>query len=387
MHYQKGEPKMLKMSCSLLAVVFMAACSTVPTLKEVQASKPSVFKAQVAATPESCGKPPTAPVDLALDGFYSDSGKGGAYSKIDMKLFNAWKDAVKPLDDWNYAINKFADEYAIDKKVESGKCAIAFIDEWARGDALLGEMKKLPNNPRQSFYHQKWLFGTAAAAYFKVQDLATPDQDTRIKWWLTQVSKPVKSFWENGIGNGMEYRQNHYAAAAVGVMQVGILTNSKEDIEWGRSAFKHFMREVRSDGYLTTEIIRGRRSRFYHNYILQPLGYMAQLSKLIGEDWWQDEKMQRLIDKTLASTLDFSLIASAANAEQDSYRPDEWGWYALLPDNDPRRVKMTEFMLKTAVVSYSTDKKYTMKKFPAVKELGGDQQAFRDLVEKKLAKR
>ena len=59
----------------------------------------------------------------------------------------------------------------------------------------------------------------------------------------------------------------------------------------------------------------------------------------------------------------------------------------MLPDNDPRRVKMTEFMLKTPVVSYSTDKKYTMKKFPSVKELGGDQQAFRDLVEKKLAKK
>ena len=94
----------MKRYLMLAACIFFAllsGCTSVPTLKEVQASKPAYFSVQVAATPDSCGKAPAAPVNLALDGFYSDSGKGGAYSKIDMKLFNAWKDAVKPLDDWN----------------------------------------------------------------------------------------------------------------------------------------------------------------------------------------------------------------------------------------------------------------------------------------------
>jgi poly(beta-D-mannuronate) lyase len=364
----------------VLATVFLTACTSIPTLKEVQASKPPVFKSEVAATPDSCGKMPPIPVDLALDGFYIDM-KGGSYSVMDPKLFNEWKETFKPLETWNRELNKRADEYSMKKNVESGKCAVSFLDEWARENALLGEIKKMPHEPRQSYYHQQWLFAAATSIYFKVQDLATPEQDARIKWWLSQVSLHIKKFW-----TGDARRNNHYAWGAVGVMQLGVLTNNKEDIDFARKAFNHLTDAVRSDGFLTTEIWRGQRAMFYHNFTLQPLCYMAQLSKLVGENWWTNEKFQQLMSTVNDATFDISLANKAANAAQEGFRPDEWGWYGVLPDNDPRRVKLIEFMKKTRVAWKSGDG-FIIKNIPDSKELGGNQEAFRDLVEKRVAEK
>ncbi|SDG88089.1 hypothetical protein [Propionivibrio dicarboxylicus] len=171
---------MRKTSFSLPLVVLLTACASAPTLKEVEASKPSVFKTAVTATPGACGSMSPIPVDLALDGFYTDM-KGGSYSIMDTKRFNAWKEAFKQLEAWNLKLNTLADDYLLRKDLESGKCAVAFLDDWARANALLGEIRKMPHEPRQSYYHQQWLFAAVSAQYFKVQDLATPDQDARIK--------------------------------------------------------------------------------------------------------------------------------------------------------------------------------------------------------------
>lgn len=149
---------------------------------------------------------------------------------------------------------------------------------------MLSELKQGVYQKHQSEYHQTWMFATATAVYFKVQDLATPEQDARIKWWMSQVVKHVKFPWDRNL----DYKNNHYVWTAVGVMQYGVLANSKDDIDWARSAFKYYMGQVRSDGFLATEIYRGKKALYYHNYALQPVVYMAKLSQLIGENWMAD---------------------------------------------------------------------------------------------------
>nr|WP_281245560.1 alginate lyase family protein [Propionivibrio dicarboxylicus] len=188
----------------------------------------------------------------------------------------------------------------------------------------------------------------------------------------------MRKFWA-----GNEYRNNHYAWGAVGVMQLGVLTNNQDDIDFGRTAFNQLTRAVRSDGFLATEIWRGKRALYYHNFSLQPLCYMAQLSKLIGENWWSNEKLQTLMNTVSDATLDVSIANKAANAAQDGFRPDEWGWYGLLPDTDPRRIKLIALM-KTASVAWSDGRGFVLKRLPDAKELGGNQQAFRDLVDRRV---
>ena len=167
-------------------------------------------------------------------------------------------------------------------------------------------------------------------------------------------------------------------------MQVAILTDNRDDIEWARKSFNYTLNQIRRDGVLSTEIWRGRRALFYHNCVLQPLTYMAQLSRLIGEDWINNEKLQNLMTFVNDSTLDRTRFEEIAGKVQDLDRPDEWGWYANLPDNDPRRKKIYQHMAVTKVAYISKpNEQFIMKKIPTVLELGGDQQLFRDLVERK----
>ena len=360
----------------VMAALLLSACSSAPSLREIQAQKPAVFKTDPTVLPSTCPEIPITPVDLAFDGFYSDGGKGGAWSVIDPDLFKQYLTVLAPFDKWTSRINSLADNYLRRGKVNDGRCAVLFLDTWARGDALLGTLKVMPNNPRQSIYQQKWLLAGAAAVYFKVMDLATPEEDARIKWWMSQVVKHVKQ--------NLTDTQNHYTWAGATVMQVAILTDNRDDIEWARKSFNYTLNQIRRDGMLSTEVWRGRRALFYHNYTLHPLTYMAQLSRMIGEDWMNNEKLQNLMTFVNNSTLDKTRFEEIVGKVQDLDRPDEWGWYANLPDNDPRRKKIYEYMAVTKVewISKRTAP-FILKKLPDVKELGGDQQLFRDLVERK----
>ena len=126
---------MLKVSWSVIAAVCLTACGSVPTLNEVQESKPPIFKTPVAAIPESCGKIPPIPTDIAVNAFYKDSGKGGSYSvggsfhEFEPTLFKEFKARTKPLDDFTYKLNGLADDYRLKGNRQSGECAVAFLDE------------------------------------------------------------------------------------------------------------------------------------------------------------------------------------------------------------------------------------------------------------------
>jgi hypothetical protein len=108
---------------------------------------------------------------------------------------------------------------------------------------------------------------------------------------------------------------------------------------------------------------------------------MAQLSTLIGEDWWQNKDLQKLINTTFNGTIDVKLAGAAANTSQEGFRPDEWGWYGMLPDGDARKETMKEFV-KTVPVAWKDGKQFYLTKIPNSKELGGDQDLLRKYVDR-----
>ena len=352
---------------SLLAIALSACVSNPPNdspqvpeissrLKEIQASKPSEFNTKV-PLPLDCERVPEPVVNLTMYTMYVDA----ANSIIDQSKQNKATQATKPIDEWNDKLNANSFRYLKNpKRTTPGLCAVAYLDYWAQGDALLGTMG---GDGLAAPFYQKWELGAAAAVYFKVRSVATPEQDARIKWWLNQMSIPVKAYW-----NSRELRNNQIAATAAGIMQLGILTDNKENIDWARHVFEEQLNEVNAIGAFPLEIIRGKRSLHYQNFEMQFLVYMAQLSKMIGEDWFTNEKLQRAITFTINANLDPSIMQKLAGTKQEQLNNVEWGWVGILPNDDPRRVKMM-----------ASDKSHDW--YISV-FLGGDQVTFRDLVEK-----
>ena len=352
---------------SLLAIA-LSACVSNPSndspqvpeissrLKEIQASKPAVFNTK-AEIPLDCDRVPEPVVHLTMYTMYIDN----ANSIIDQSKQDKATKATKPIDEWNDKLNANSFKYLKNtKRTTAGKCAVAYLDYWAQGDALLGTMG---GDGLAAPFYQKWELGAAAAVYFKVRDVATPEQDARIKWWLNQMSVPVKAYW-----NSREQRNNQIAATAAGIMQLGVLTDNKENIEWARRVFNDQLSEVTSAGAFPQEVKRGQRALHYQNFEMQFLVYMAELSRMIGEDWFTNEKLQRAITFTINANLDPSIMQKLAGTKQEKLSNVAWGWVATLPNDDPRRVKMIE-----------SDKSYDW--YISV-FLGGDQVSFRDLVEK-----
>ena len=350
---------------SLLAIA-LSACVSNPSndspqspgissrLKEIQASKPAEFNTK-AQLPLDCDRVPEPVVNLTMYVYYDDA----AGSVINKSKQEKAAQASKPIDEWNDKLNANSFRYVNDKHNTSGKCAVAYLDYWAQGDALLGTI----GGDTSATSYQKWVLGEAAAVYFKVRRAATAEQQVRIKWWLNQLTVPVKAYW-----NSRELRNNQITSSAAGIMQVGVLTDNKDNIEWARRVFNEQLNEVTSTGAFPNELKRGKMSLHYQNFEMQYLVYMAELSRLIGEDWWTNEKLQRAITFTINANLDPSIMEKAAGTKQKQLDNVEWGWVGILPNDDPRRIKMM-----------TSNKKYD---WYISSFLGGDQVTFRDLVEK-----
>ncbi len=353
---------MKKLVLASIIAALLSGCVSNPSVQEIQATRPAVFNAKQIDAPPVCisAPPPVVNLDVTSSYAFGESSQ----SVIDPSRQKQLDAVAIPLEKFDATLNSYADRYAKDNDdVIAAQCVIAALDSWARGNALLGTMKGEWNG-FASYGWQKWQLGEFAAVYFKVRDQATPEQDARIKWWMKQVAKPVKTFCDDSRNHR---NTNHAAWCGSAIMQVGIITNDKADIEWARKEFNGLMNEVRADGSLPKEIARRSRALSYHNFALIPLAYMAQLSKVIGENWWKNEKLQRLIDFTINSQFDPSAIEKLAGIKQDG--PPHWGWVALLPNGDVRRGKLMSPGSKGTVAS--------------VPYIGGDLVVFRDMVELK----
>ena len=127
------------------------AASAIAALSFATLSMTATSEARGAA---SCPVPPPAPIrDLALDRYYGD--KTG--SEIDPARKAAHAAATRPLVDYLRTVTDAAD-HAVTRR-DAAPCAAAWLDAWARADALLGQM----SGP-QAQSQRKWdLAGLALA--------------------------------------------------------------------------------------------------------------------------------------------------------------------------------------------------------------------------------
>lgn len=357
-----------------VAPLLIAACSTVPSLESLQKQKPPAFALPM-QTPAGCKPVPSPQRDIQLNGFY----QAGTSTVVDPARMAAWKAAIKPFDDWLGGAYRYADEYVGKGNAEAGRCAVAFLDVWARGDAMLGSLRADDQGRAKSFYTQQDYLTGATVVYMKVRPVATPEQEARILWWFSQLAARVEDFWRPGrndfgqnSANGL-YRNNHAAWTAVGVMNTGLFTGNPEAIRWARSIFNEQLATVDANGVLPREIIRKQLAYHYHAYALVPLTYMAVASRQLGEDWTMDPRLRRAQTLTARATLDQNVIAKYAGQPQREDVGNEdhnWIWYGLLDDNDELRV------MTRAVVT----------KIPTLMQLGGDSSLARRALLRKTAR-
>ncbi|HMA51784.1 MAG TPA: alginate lyase family protein [Magnetospirillaceae bacterium] len=274
-----------------------------------------------------CPPVPPAMRDIKAQGYYIDSKN----SIVDEDKRRQNLEMTKPLNDYLRRIAEWSD----DRQQEGqGACAAAWLDGWAAGGALLGEMVHVNND--QSDYMRQWELDGAAIVYLKVKAVATPEQRARIEPWLAEIARRNLDYW----GNPKRHRNNHYYWTGVGVLATGTAIGDQALIEQGKAIYRKGLGDIEDDGTLPMEMARGEKALHYHNYALAPLVMMAEIgTRLTGEDWygWRDRRIDLLAERVLSGWRDSAFFAKATGLAQEKLAGHtDLGWVEFYRRRAPR---------------------------------------------------
>ncbi|VVE21708.1 mannuronate-specific alginate lyase [Pandoraea anhela] len=266
-----------------------------------------------------CPAPPPGTPDIRANGYYTDA----AHSKIDPQLKAQNEAAVKPLDTFATKLADMTDALIRDHNRASADCALSWLDDWARSDAMLGQMVHVNND--QSDYMRQWTHGAAALAYLKTKSFASESQRHAIESWLKKLSAANLAYWDDP----RHKRNNHYYWTGVGIMATAVATHDRTLLDTARSIYRKGIDDIQPDGSLPMEMARKRRALHYHDYATAPLVLMAELARLDGSDWYsyRDWAIERLAARVAAGYENPSWFNEQAGAKQEKAEPHgSSGW-------------------------------------------------------------
>lgn len=269
--------------------------------------------------------PPPAPVRDVIRGvYYSDA--DNSVRKPDE--FAKTMTALAPLWTYSGALNAMADDHVAARQADRGRaaCVLLWLDHWAAGGALLGEISTWAH------YDKLWGAGIGAAmAYLKVRDTPGLDdaQRRRVEAWLVAIARATIPENEKYAAWRDERRLGRSALSywtASFVVLAGIAANDRALFDWAIAVVRSGLAEVTAEGLLPAELARKGRAFAYHVWALEPLAVVAAAGAANGIDLGAEQNgaLHRLVA--------FMLEMRAAPE-----RFEALAGIAQQPDSDPAR--------------------------------------------------
>lgn len=257
-----------------------------------------------------CTSPPPAVVNI-----HSNS----PYLKTDNTIFDPKRKVeslkkTKPLRDYLSKIAALSDSYIADHNTDSGNCALVWLASWAKGGALLGA-----TDNAESEYHRKWSSGGLAIIYLKVKPLADENERKTIEPWLSALANKALEF-SDSVSAKASTHNNHLYFVGLSAMATGVAVGRNDLIDRARDIYDEALFSINSDGTLPLELARKSKALNYHSFALDPIILMAELSRSVGENWYDrdPEKLAKLADTVLNGIQDPRLFDNKAGAKQDA---------------------------------------------------------------------
>jgi poly(beta-D-mannuronate) lyase len=276
----------------------------------------------------TCAPAPAPVRDLDIPRFYANADG----SVVDPNLEKLHARDVEPLVAFLREIVDAADAGARGKDVARARCAVAWLQTWAEGDAWLGDMVT-----RQAEYQRKWDLAGIALAYVKLKRYASTAQRAAIEPWLQRWAAKAQAFFDSTERK----RNNHWYWLGLGLMATAIATETPEQLTAAEAIYRDALRDIRADGVLPMELERQERGLYYHIFAMVPLVVMAELAARRGADWYgmDDGALHRLVKLCatgLAAPADFEVIAGKPQEQPVNVRA---GWLSLYTMRFPDRLR------------------------------------------------
>ena len=248
---------------------------------------------------KGCPKP-SAPVTGALDYPSKFQGSDAARDDLNRRAEAEYRQRTRPITALEKGINRLAEDYLRSGDIAAVDCAVAWLEQWAEADAMLG-----PATTHTGKSMRKWALGSVSAAYLRLQRSASAPLAThatrarQIEHWLGKWSEQVVAEWSDVEDQKFN---NHEYWAAWAVMVTAVVTDDHDQFHWAIQMYRRAVSQVSAEGYLENELRRDTRALYYHNYALPPLAMIAAFAHANGV-WLLDEAnggLGRLAENVIA---------------------------------------------------------------------------------------
>lgn len=217
-----------------------------------------------------CPVPPPAIVTVTGIDFYIDS----KHSVIDPRLEQQSVEQNKPLRDAMYALGEMADGTGRARDPMSADCALGWLRQWARQDALT-------KIGRGGTVERAVAVASATDAYRVVlgrKDVSAEDR-ALINGWFGGLARSLIEL-ENSVRPD-DQQNNVTFWSALAVHNIGALQDDEHLKRWAADVYQRGLHSLNDDGFFANEIKRGSKALRYQWFALAPIVVMYAVS---GDD-------------------------------------------------------------------------------------------------------
>lgn len=258
----------------------------------------------------SCAAAPV-PYTAELDFPSKYEGSGKSRDTLNPEAEGRYKLATRNMQAFEAGLSDLSDRY-VDGDAAAAACALGWLDEWARADAITGPANMTGKAVR------KWTLSAAAFNFLKIREAPglDPGQLTHVRDWMRRVAGIVIQEHQNLPDNKIN---NHYYWAAAAVGAVGIATDDRNLLDWAFTAYRRSVRDIDADGVLPREMARRTRALSYHLFALQPLVMLAEMGRVNGVDLYSEDDcaLCRLINRVTSGVQDPTYFEQQTGAQQE----------------------------------------------------------------------
>jgi poly(beta-D-mannuronate) lyase len=297
----------------IVSIAMLIALLAPSVANAASLSSPFVPVAPKGDAAECSDAAPEPVVSLAVTSIYDQSDE--SRSTIDQDQFDEYTEGMSGVRDFLTYVTKAASDYVASggKKVAKAACALAWIDAWARGDAIsdLGT--------RQSALSATRIVAGAGMAYLAVRPYAeaTGFDSSAIEAWFKTRANDFVAVYEGDAERGSN-NSNHRYWGGFAVAVSGVVSGDRLLLDWGIESYRIGVCQIDARGALPLELERDKKARDYHLHAIAPLIMIAELAEANGNDAYAlcDGAMHRLVKFALTSVEDPGEIEQLTGAKQ-----------------------------------------------------------------------
>lgn len=262
----------------------------------------------------ACAAAPAPVVSLAIISKYGTDGP--QRDTVDPQADRAFKAQMAPIRAFSQRVVKMANRYTEHGRMADARCTLAWLDAWARADAL-SQM----DNPNAQFERAQILAGLSIALLQISPAVKNDDRFKPVADWMKHLAVSTVSFFDATRDRLRGSRNNHAYWAALAAAGAAAVADDRKLLDWAVKTYSAGVCNATKQGGLPLELARGKKAREYHLFALNALTPVAAFAQANGIPAYTicNGALRRIIQFTLKSLRDPSAIASAAGKAQEPF--------------------------------------------------------------------